>query len=61
MSDFVTTLLASASASVGLSAVVLFLAKSWIGERLKRSIGHEYDEKLASYKSEIVAEQSPRP
>tara|TARA_R110001599_G_C12087339_1_gene645689 strand:+ start:61 stop:930 length:870 start_codon:yes stop_codon:yes gene_type:complete len=40
--------------SGGLSgAVLVWLAKGWISERLKQSIQHEYAEKLESYKTEL--------
>lgn len=40
--------------SGGLSgAVLVWLAKGWISERLKQSIRHEYAEKLESYKTEL--------
>ena len=34
-------------------AVLIWLAKGWISERLKQSISHEYAEKLESYKTEL--------
>ena len=34
-------------------AVLVWLAKGWISERLKQSIHHEYAEKLESYKTEL--------
>jgi hypothetical protein len=34
-------------------AVLVWLAKGWISERLKQSIQHEYAEKLESYKTEL--------
>lgn len=39
--------------STGMSAFVVWLAKSWISERLKNSIKHEYDEKLETHKIEL--------
>lgn len=38
--------------SIG-GAVLVWLAKGWISERLKQSIQHEYAEKLESYKTEL--------
>ena len=55
--EFVTTVLASASASAVLTGVLVWLAKSWIGERIKGAIQHEYDQKLASYQSTLQAER----
>ncbi|MGX9937793.1 hypothetical protein ACVFVO_20600 [Advenella kashmirensis] len=34
-------------------AVLVWLAKGWISEKLKQSIQHEYAEKLESYKTEL--------
>lgn len=34
-------------------AVLVWLVKGWISERLKQSIQHEYSEKLESYKTEL--------
>jgi hypothetical protein len=34
-------------------AILVWLAKGWISERLKQSIQHEYAEKLESYKTEL--------
>jgi hypothetical protein len=40
--------------SGGLSgALLIWLAKGWLSERLKQSIQHEYSEKLESYKTEL--------
>lgn len=36
-------------------AVLVFLLKGWISERLKQSIQYEYSEKLESYKTELNA------
>lgn len=53
MNDFVTTILASASVSAALSAALVWLAKTWIGERIKDAIKHEYDQKLESHKASL--------
>lgn len=50
---FVLTLLSATSASVALSAAAVWLARDWIGERLKNSIKHEYDSRLAAINSEL--------
>src|SRR5690606_9015205 len=34
-------------------AVLVWLLRNWISERLKQSIGYEYSEKLESYKTEL--------
>ncbi|HEY8899697.1 MAG TPA: hypothetical protein VIM61_04745 [Chthoniobacterales bacterium] len=43
-------------ASAVTSGALIWLTKSWISERLKRSIQHEYDQKLESYKVTLKAE-----
>lgn len=35
------------------SAIVVWLLRNWISERLKQSIAHEYSQKLESYKSDL--------
>jgi len=57
-------LLASSVSTVALFGIVAFLARTWIAERLKASIKHEYDIKMLEVehqreiriKGEIVAE-----
>jgi hypothetical protein len=41
-------------------AVVAFLAKIWIETRLKESIKHEYDQKMAIFKQELEEKQIER-
>src|SRR3989442_718317 len=54
--EFALTVLASAGASAVLSGVGVWLAREWISERLRRSIQHEYDQKLASLNAQLRAE-----
>jgi hypothetical protein len=35
-------------------AVLVFLCKGWISERLKQSIQHKYSEKLETYKTDCA-------
>ena len=51
--EFAITVLSSAGVSSALAVVLAFLARSWIGERLKTAIKHEYDQKLESYKEQL--------
>lgn len=51
------TILTSVTASGAFSAAIVWLAKSWISERLKTSIKHEYDQKLASFHAQLKAKQ----
>lgn len=53
MNDFVTIVLASATVSAALTAALVWLTKSWIGERIKGAIQHEYSEKLESHKAQL--------
>ena len=40
--------------------IIVFLAKSWIETRLKESIKHEYDQRLAQFKQELDEKQLER-
>jgi hypothetical protein len=51
----IATVLTSAAVSTGLSGILVWLFREWIGERLKRSIGFEYDQKLEVHKTELKA------
>ena len=42
MTDLVRSILSSAAVNVLLTAGLVYLARTWIGERLKKSIEHEY-------------------
>lgn len=53
LTSFLTTLLASASASIVLSSALVFLARNWISERIQQSIKHEYDQKLAHLNAQL--------
>jgi hypothetical protein len=52
LADFILTIITSAS----VSALLIWLAKSWISERLKNAIKAEYDQKLETHKAELKAE-----
>lgn len=56
MSDFSITLISAIGASGLTTAAIVFLVKTWISERLKRSIEHEYATKLESHKAILRAE-----
>jgi hypothetical protein len=47
----VVTVLSSAAFSTALTATLLFLAKTWISERLKNEIKFQYDTKLELHKA----------
>jgi len=55
MFDTVVTVLFSVGISTALSAALVWLLRSWIGERLKNAIKHEYDAKLESHKAQLKA------
>ena len=46
--------LLSSFSSVGFVAILTYISRNWILERLKASVKHEYDLKLESYKSQIT-------
>jgi len=56
MYESIVTILASLAASGGLTATVVWLARSWISERLRNSIKHEYDQKLESFRAALKAD-----
>ncbi len=52
--NFITeVVLSSAVVSAALTGLLLWLTKSWIGERLKNAIKAEYDEKLETHKAQL--------
>jgi hypothetical protein len=55
LSEFLITVLTSATVSSGLAGLLLFITKSWISERLKNSIKSEYDQKLETHKAALRA------
>jgi hypothetical protein len=52
MSEFWLTVVVSSGASTLLVSALDFVFRTWISERLKRSIQHEYDLKLEAFKAE---------
>jgi hypothetical protein len=48
--------LASLAGSGALTATVVWFARSWISERLRNSIKHEYDQKLEAFRAALKAE-----
>jgi len=56
MSDFLQFLIASVSVSVFLSGLLVWLFRTWISERLKNAIKHEYDQKLETHKAQLKSE-----
>ncbi|MBA2881801.1 hypothetical protein HNR65_002132 [Desulfosalsimonas propionicica] len=53
--NFFTTILASTAITTGLIGAVAWLARTWIKERLTRSIKHEYDKDLEEFKSDLAS------
>jgi len=51
--NFLLGVLTSATVTTALTAVLAFLCRAWIIERLKASIKYEYDEKLEQMKAEL--------
>jgi hypothetical protein len=56
MSDLIVTIITSASVSAVLAGALVWLSKTWIGERLKNAIKHEYDQKLELHKARLKGE-----
>ncbi|WP_027803761.1 hypothetical protein [Paraburkholderia dilworthii] len=60
MPTYILSLISSASVSAALSGVLVFLARNWIAERLKRAIGAEYDSKPELHKAQLQASSAER-
>ncbi|WP_330206596.1 MULTISPECIES: hypothetical protein [unclassified Pseudomonas] len=54
--NFALTTLASAGVTTALLAALGWLLRTWIGERFKASVKHEYDDRLERLKSELRAQ-----
>lgn len=54
--DFLATVIASAFVSLVLCALMLWLFRAWVGERLKNAIKSEYDQKLETHKAQLKAQ-----
>ena len=54
--DFLVLLISSTAVSTAIFGLVLWVTKTWIGERLKNAIKAEYDTKLESHKAQLKAE-----
>ena len=52
----VITVVSSVGVSGLLTAGLIFLAREWIGARIKNAIQHEYNEKLESHKTQLKLE-----
>ncbi|MCK4340570.1 MAG: hypothetical protein KAY37_02455 [Phycisphaerae bacterium] len=55
MSDAILTILSSAIPGGLVAGAIVFLFRSWIAERLRQSIAHEYAQKLETFKAQHVA------
>ncbi len=56
MDNIILTILASAGTSAVLYAGLFWLTKTWISERLKGAIQHEYNEKIETLKAQLKSE-----
>lgn len=56
MTEYILSVVSSATVSGLLTAALVFLSKSWISQRIKNSIEHEYAEKLTGYQAQLKAE-----
>ncbi|HMF77085.1 MAG TPA: hypothetical protein VK604_15615 [Bryobacteraceae bacterium] len=50
-------LIFSAGSAAVTSGLLMWLFKEWLSTRLRGSIKHEYDKKLASFKTELQTKQ----
>jgi hypothetical protein len=49
------TILTSSSVSGALTLALIWFTRSWISERLKNAIKHEYDQKLVAFQAQVKA------
>jgi len=54
--EWLTIILASITSSSAIAAVIIWLSKSYISEKLKSSIQFEYDQKLETHKNSLQAQ-----
>lgn len=54
--DFILSIISSATVSGLLAAVLIWLSRNWLSERLKKSIEYEYAQKLTAHKAVLKAE-----
>lgn len=54
--EFALAILSAAGVSGVLTAGVLWFGRTWLSERLKQSIQHEYDQKLAALNAQLRSE-----
>lgn len=52
-----TAVFSSLVTSSALTAALLWLTKTWIGERIKNDIKHQYDQRLETHKAELKSTQ----
>lgn len=55
ISYFIWQLIVSAGVSATLSSLLIWIAKSWLSERLSQSIRSEYNQKLETHKAQLKA------
>lgn len=55
-SDFILQVITSSFAGFSASAIIIWLSKQWISERLKNAIRAEYDLKLATHEAQLKAQ-----
>jgi hypothetical protein len=56
MQDLLISVVSSTVLSGLLAAALIFLARTWITQRLQKAIQYEYDQKLEAYKAQITAQ-----
>lgn len=56
MTEYILSVVSSVTVSGLFAAALIFLSKSWMSQRIKSSIEHEYAEKLEGFKAQLKAE-----
>jgi len=56
MQDLLISVVSSTVLSGLLAGALIFLARTWITQRLQKAIQHEYDQKLEAYKAQLKAQ-----
>ncbi|MBI3469565.1 MAG: hypothetical protein HY000_41720 [Planctomycetes bacterium] len=58
IAECLLSVLGAGGVGAALAALVVLAARTWITERIRNEIKHEYDQKLEAFKSEIRAEEA---
>jgi 3-phosphoglycerate kinase len=56
VNEYIASVVSSIVVGGGVSALIVFAMKTWIGEKMKASIQHEYNLQIEHYKTKIKIE-----